>query len=90
MGDKHISVLSCAAPISEAAEAATLEKATTPAGEVEMTKEKKEEGAEGAATPAKAGDKAAPAAKGAAAPAKGAAAPAKGAAAAPAAAAKKK
>ncbi len=89
MGDKHISVLSCAAPVSEAAEAASLEKAGTPAGEVEMTKEKKEEGAEGAA-PAKAGDKAAPAAKGAAAPAKGAAAPAKGAAAAPAAAAPKK
>jgi large subunit ribosomal protein L25 len=61
LGDKHISVLAVAAPVSEAQEAATLEGATTPAGEVEMIKEKKEEGAEGAA-PAK-GEKAAPAAK---------------------------
>jgi large subunit ribosomal protein L25 len=63
LGDKHIPVLSVAAPVSEAQEAATLESATAPAGEVEMTKEKKEEGAEGEAKPA--------AAKGAA-PAKGA------------------
>jgi large subunit ribosomal protein L25 len=78
LGDKHIPVLSVAAPVSEAQEAASLEAAGTTAGEVEMTKEKKEEGAEaakagdkapakGAAAPAKAGDKtAAPAAKGAA------------------------
>lgn len=58
LGDKHISVLACAAPLSEAQEAAALESATAPTGEVEMIKEKKEEGAEGAA-PAKAGDKAA-------------------------------
>jgi large subunit ribosomal protein L25 len=63
LGDKHIPVLSVAAPVSEAQEAATLESATAPTGEVEMTKEKKEEGAEGEAKPG--------AAKGAA-PAKGA------------------
>jgi large subunit ribosomal protein L25 len=51
LGDKHISVLSVAAPISEAEEAAALEAATTPVGEVEMIKEKKEEGAEGEAEP---------------------------------------
>jgi large subunit ribosomal protein L25 len=60
LGDKHIPVLSVAAPVSEAQEAATLEAATTATGEVEMLKEKKEEGAEGEA---KAGEK--PAAKGA-------------------------
>jgi large subunit ribosomal protein L25 len=54
LGDKKISVFSVAAPVSEAAEAAVLEGAATPAGEVEMTKEKKEEGAEGAAAGAKA------------------------------------
>jgi large subunit ribosomal protein L25 len=48
LGDKHISVLGVAAPVSEAQEAALLEAATTAAGEVEMIKEKKEEGAEGA------------------------------------------
>jgi len=58
LGDKHISVLAVAAPISEAQEAAALEAATTATGEVEMIKEKKEEGAEGAA-PAKPGEKAA-------------------------------
>ena len=52
LGDKHISVLSCAAPITEAEEAAALEAATVPVGEVEMIKEKKEEGAEGEAEPA--------------------------------------
>src|SRR5580658_1642702 len=55
LGDKHIPVLSVAAPVSEAQEAATLEAATTPAGEVEMLKEKKEEGAEGEAKPAEKG-----------------------------------
>jgi large subunit ribosomal protein L25 len=68
LGEKHISVLSVAAPVSEAAEAASLETAGTAAGEVEMIKEKKEDGTEGEAKPgakpaaAKAGDKAAPAA----------------------------
>src|ERR1019366_8893186 len=51
LGDKHISVLAVAAPLSEAEEAAVLEAATTPTGEVEMIKEKKEEGAEGEAKP---------------------------------------
>jgi large subunit ribosomal protein L25 len=60
LGDKHIPVLSVAAPVSEAQEAATLESATTPTGEVEMLKEKKEDGTEGEAKPAaKAGEKAA-------------------------------
>jgi large subunit ribosomal protein L25 len=61
LGDKHISVLAVAAPVTEAQEAATLEAATTPVGEVEMIKEKKEEGAEGEAKPAagKGGEKAA-------------------------------
>ncbi|HEX3988707.1 MAG TPA: hypothetical protein VHZ30_04690, partial [Verrucomicrobiae bacterium] len=63
LGDKKVPVLSVAAPISEAQEAATLESATTPSGEVEMLKEKKEDGTEGEAKPG--------AAKGAA-PAKGA------------------
>jgi large subunit ribosomal protein L25 len=84
LGDKDISVLSVAAPVSEEQEAASLESATAPAGEVEMMKEKKEDGTEGEAkpgekAPAKGAEKgaAAPAAKGAAAPAaKGAAAPA--------------
>jgi len=88
LGDKHIPVLSVAAPVSEAQEAAALESATTPAGEVEMLKEKKEDGTEG--EPAKPGEKApakgaekaaaAPSAKGAAPAAKGAAPAAKGAA----------
>lgn len=91
LGDKHISVVAVAAPMTEAQEAEATAAATATTGEVEMIKEKKEEGEEGAA-PAKPGDKAAapaaaaakgaaaPAAKGAAAPAKAAAAPAKGAA----------
>jgi large subunit ribosomal protein L25 len=58
LGDKHISVLAVAAPVSEAQEAAALESATTPSGEVEMIKEKKEDGTEGEAKPAaKGGDK---------------------------------
>jgi len=51
LGDKHISVLAVAAPISEAQEAAVLEAATAAVGEVEMIKEKKEEGVEGEAKP---------------------------------------
>jgi large subunit ribosomal protein L25 len=73
LGDKHIPVLSVAAPVSEAQEAAALESATTPAGEVEMLKEKKEDGTEGEAKP---GEKAAakPGEKGAAKPGEKAAA----------------
>ncbi|HZL14092.1 MAG TPA: 50S ribosomal protein L25 [Verrucomicrobiae bacterium] len=55
LGDKHISVVAVAAPRAEEEVAAT--EAVPAAGDVEMTKEKKEEGAEGAA-PAKAGEKA--------------------------------
>jgi large subunit ribosomal protein L25 len=58
LGDKKVSVISVAAPITEAQEAAVLEGATAAVGDVEMIKEKKEEG-EGAAAPAgKAGEKA--------------------------------
>lgn len=67
LGDKHISVIAVAAPLTEAQEAAEAEAAAAAgAGGVEMIKEKKEEGAEGAApaaAAAKGGDKAAPAAK---------------------------
>jgi large subunit ribosomal protein L25 len=62
LGDKHISVIAVAAPISEAQEAAAADAAAGSA-DVEMIKEKKEDGAEGAAPAGKAGDKAAPAAK---------------------------
>jgi large subunit ribosomal protein L25 len=62
LGDKHISVIAVAAPVTEAQEVAAAE-AGAGAGEVEMIKEKKEDGTEGAAPAAKAGDKAAPAAK---------------------------
>lgn len=59
LGDKHLTVVSVAAPRAEEEVAAT---AATAAGDVEMTKEKKEEGAEGGAPAAKdakapAGDK---------------------------------
>jgi large subunit ribosomal protein L25 len=70
LGDKNIPVLSVAAPLSEAEEAAALESATAPAGEVEMLKEKKEEGVEG--EPAKEGVEGEPAKEGEKAPAKGA------------------
>jgi len=83
IGDKHIPVIAVAAPRTEEEEAAEAAAAAAP-GEVEMIKEKKEEGAEGAPAekptgkagekvPAKAGEKApaAGAAK-AAAPEKGA------------------
>jgi large subunit ribosomal protein L25 len=60
LGDKKVSVISVALPKTEAEEAAATEAAPTAAGDVEMIKEKKEEGEEGAA-PAKAGEKAAPA-----------------------------
>ncbi|MCW5550851.1 MAG: 50S ribosomal protein L25 [Verrucomicrobiae bacterium] len=54
LGDKKVSVISVAAPRTEAEEAAAAEAAPVTAGDVEMLKEKKEEGAE--AAPAK-GDK---------------------------------
>ena len=65
IGDKHISVIAVAAPVAEVVETPAGEAAG--AGEVEMIKEKKEDGAEGApakgaAPAAKGGDKA-PAAK---------------------------
>ena len=59
LGDKHISVLAVSAPISEAEEAAAVEAAALAPGEVEMLKEKKEEGEEG--EEAKPGEKAPPA-----------------------------
>lgn len=76
LGDKKVSVISVAAPISEAQEAAVLEAAAAAPTEVEMIKEKKEEaGAAPAAAPAKGekGEKAAPAAAGEKAPAAAAA-----------------
>jgi len=81
LGDKNIPVVSVAMPRTEEEEAATAEAAPTAAGDVEMLKEKKEEGEEGAApakgekAPAKGAEKGA--AKGAEkAPAAGAKAPA--------------
>ena len=63
IGDKTLAVVSVAAPRAEEEVAATTEAKA--AGDVEMTKEKKEEGAEGAAAPAAKGDaKAAAPAKG--------------------------
>jgi len=56
LGDKHISVIAVAAPRAEEEVAATA--AAPAAGDVEMTKEKKEDGTEGAA-PAKGDAKAA-------------------------------
>ena len=56
LGDKNIPVVSVAMPRTEEEEVATTEAAATAAGDVEMIKEKKEEGEEGAA-PAK-GEKA--------------------------------
>jgi large subunit ribosomal protein L25 len=89
LGDKHLSVISVAMPRTEEEEvAAVAEGEAVSAGDVEMIKEKKEEGEEGAA-PAKGekgavkpGEKGAAAKPGEKAPAKGAAAaaPEKGAA----------
>ena len=45
IGDRKVPVISVAAPITEAQEAAALEAATTPLAEPEVLKEKKEEGA---------------------------------------------
>jgi large subunit ribosomal protein L25 len=63
IGDKNIPVISVAAPITEAQEAAALEAATTPLAEPEVLKEKKEEGegaaaSAGAKPPEKGGEKA--------------------------------
>jgi large subunit ribosomal protein L25 len=55
IGDKHLTVVAVAAPRAEEEVAAT--EAAPAAGDVEMTKEKKEEGPEGTA-PAKAAEKA--------------------------------
>jgi large subunit ribosomal protein L25 len=69
LGDKHITVIAVAAPVSEVAETAAAEAGAAGTTEVEMIKEKKEDGSEGAApakggAAAKGGDKAAaPAAK---------------------------
>jgi large subunit ribosomal protein L25 len=60
LGDKHISVLAVAAPITEAQEAADAAAATEGGAQPEMIKEKKVEGEAAAAAPAKAekgGDK---------------------------------
>ena len=56
IGDKHITVLAVAAPITEAEETAAAAASATP-GEVEVIKEKKDETAEGATPAAKGGDK---------------------------------
>lgn len=73
LGDKHISVLAVAAPVSEAEEAAAAAAEAAP-GEPEVIKEKKEEGETEAAktgekAAGKAGEKAAPAKAGAEKPA---------------------
>lgn len=61
LGDKKVSIISVALPKTEAEEAAEAAEGAVPAaGDVEMLKEKKEDGTEGAA-PAKAGEKTAPA-----------------------------
>ena len=62
LGDKNVPVIAVALPKTEAEEAAEAATTTPTAGEVEMIKEKKEDGTE-AAAPAKAGDKAAAPAK---------------------------
>jgi large subunit ribosomal protein L25 len=58
LGDKNVSVLAVAAPITEAEEAAAAEAATAAPGEVEMIKEKKEDGTEAAPAGGKADAKA--------------------------------
>ena len=61
LGDKHISVIAIAAPMTEEQELAAAAEAAAAAGagEVEMIKEKKEEGEEGAAPAGKGAEKAA-------------------------------
>jgi large subunit ribosomal protein L25 len=58
LGDKHISVVAVAAPLTEEQEAAAAAEEAVAAGEVEMIKEKKEEGGEGAAADKEKGEKA--------------------------------
>ncbi|HWY78646.1 MAG TPA: 50S ribosomal protein L25 [Verrucomicrobiae bacterium] len=58
LGDKHISVIAVAAPITEAQEAAATAAAEGATADVEMIKEKKEEGGEAPAAPAKGAEKA--------------------------------
>ncbi|MCX8156150.1 MAG: 50S ribosomal protein L25 [Verrucomicrobiae bacterium] len=59
LGDKHISVVAVAAPLTEEQEAAAAAEEAVTAGEVEMIKEKKEEAGEGAAAEKDKGEKAA-------------------------------
>lgn len=59
LGDKHISVVAVAAPLTEEQEAAATAEEAVAAGEVEMIKEKKEEAGEGAAAAKEKGEKAA-------------------------------
>lgn len=75
LGEKRISVVAVAAPLTEEQEAAAEAEAAAAAGDVEMLKEKKEEGEEGAA-PAAGAEKGAAAGKAPAAGAAGAKAPA--------------
>jgi hypothetical protein len=58
LGDKNIPVLTVAAPITEEQEAAAAAAEAAAPGEVEMIKEKKEEGAEAAPAAGKAAEKA--------------------------------
>src|SRR5687767_12911910 len=58
LGDKKVVVFSVAAPVTEEQELAAAEAAAAASGEVEMIKEKKEEGEEGAKPEGKAGEKA--------------------------------
>src|SRR5436190_5771131 len=74
LGDKNIPVVSVAMPRTEEEETAATEAGAVAAGDVEMIKEKKEEGEEGAAPAAKGAEKGAPAKGAEKAPAKGAAA----------------
>jgi large subunit ribosomal protein L25 len=73
LGDKQIPVIAVSAPRTEEEEAAATAEAGAAAGEVEMIKEKKEDGTEGAAPAGKAGEKASAGAKAPAAGAKPAA-----------------
>lgn len=72
IGDKNIPVIAVAAPRTEEEEAADAAAAAAAPGEVEMIKEKKEEGEEGAAPAGKGAEKGAAAKPGEKAPAAGA------------------
>ncbi|MBE0544009.1 MAG: 50S ribosomal protein L25 [Verrucomicrobia bacterium] len=73
LGDKKVSVISVAAPRTEAEEAVATEVAPVTAGDVEMLKEKKEEGVEAAPAKGEKGAEKAPAKAADKAPAKAAA-----------------